>query len=71
VERVQASYRKKKPLYYVETEVIPKHKQKNYLTMKPILSLTFSFFLFVLIVNLSLDFPNDALEQVLDVTTYL
>jgi hypothetical protein len=42
--------------------------KKHYLTMKPILSLTFSFFLFVLIVNLSLDFPNDALEQVLDVT---
>jgi hypothetical protein len=34
--------------------------------MKPILSLTFSFFLFVLITNLSLALSNEAVEQVLD-----
>ncbi|GAU26483.1 hypothetical protein TSUD_294520 [Trifolium subterraneum] len=34
--------------------------------MKPILSLTFSFFLFVLISNLSPALSNDAVEQVLD-----
>ncbi|PNX76205.1 kunitz-type trypsin inhibitor-like 2 protein [Trifolium pratense] len=36
--------------------------------MKPVLSFTFSFFLFVLIANLSLALSNDAVEPVLDVT---
>jgi hypothetical protein len=34
--------------------------------MKPVLSLTFSFFLIVLITNISLALSNEAVEQVLD-----